>query len=78
MAVHPIPGTERLAIAGQILGEFLDLVQLLGLHHQESVGNQKTQFDRQIRPVLRHPCGHFPRNLGDRQRHQELQGIEQF
>ena len=32
MAVHPVAGAERLAVARQVLGQILDLFQLLGLH----------------------------------------------
>ena len=78
MTVHPVARTERLAVAGQILGELLDLVQLLGLHHEESVGDQKSQLDRQIRAVLGHARRHLALHLRDRQRHQELQRVEQL
>ncbi len=55
MAVHPLAGTQCLAITVEVVGQFLHPVELFGLHDEESVRDEESEFDGEVRAVLRQP-----------------------
>ncbi len=73
MARDAFSGAESLAVARELLGERFDLRQVIGLHDEEAIGNEKSDLDGEVGAIKGHALGDFSFHGMDGEGREKLQ-----